>query len=59
MNRLITHRIALLLLLLIPVLALGSCKKNRSIKPLSQLKREQRQAIHSEGARQRDATLDH
>ena len=45
MNRLITHRIALLLLLLIPVLALGSCKKNRSIKPLSQLKREQRQAI--------------
>ena len=45
MNRLITHRIALLLLLLIPVLALGSCKKNRSIKPLSQLTREQRQAI--------------
>ena len=45
MNRLITHRIALLLLLLIPALALGSCKKNRSIKPLSQLKREQRQAI--------------
>lgn len=45
MNKRITSRISLLLLLLIPVLGLGSCKKNRTIKPLSQLKREQRRAI--------------
>jgi hypothetical protein len=45
MNRLISHRITLLLLLLIPLLALGSCKKNRTVKPLSQLKKEQRHAI--------------
>ena len=45
MNRLISHRITLLLLLLIPLLALGSCKKNRTVKPLSQLKKEQRRAI--------------
>ena len=45
MNKRITSRISLLLLLLIPVLGLGSCKKNRTIKPLSQLKSEQRRAI--------------
>lgn len=45
MNRLIKHRILFLLVLLVPMLLLGSCRKERTVKPLSQLKREQRQAI--------------
>lgn len=45
MNRLLKHRILLLLVLLVPMLLLGSCRKDRTVKPLSQLKREQRQAI--------------
>lgn len=43
MNKRITYRISLLALLLLPIF--GSCKKDRTIKPLSQLKSEQRHAI--------------
>ena len=43
MNKRITYRISLLALLLLPIF--GSCKKDRTIKPLSQLKSEQRRAI--------------
>lgn len=45
MNSLLKHKLLILLLLFIPVLALGSCRKSRTVKPLSQLKREQRRAI--------------
>lgn len=45
MNRLLKHRFLLLVALLVPMLLLGSCRRDRTVKPLSQLKREQRQAI--------------
>lgn len=45
MNRLLKHHLLLLLVLLVPALLLGSCRRNSSVKPLSQLKREQRSAI--------------
>ena len=43
MNRILNYR-TLALLLILPLL-FGSCKKKSDIKPLSQLKKEQRRAI--------------
>lgn len=45
MNHRIKTSIALLLLALIPIVSMTGCRRDRSFKPLSQLKREQRRAI--------------
>ena len=60
MNKRITYRISLLALLLLPIF--GSCKKDRTIKPLSQLKSERptdwEVGSPYKGTRERDSSSD-